>query len=55
MPAACEVPEGRPVWVLDLYARLPCVRDRVGSNRPAKLDIPKVTRDLPPQQTQESN
>lgn len=34
MPVAREVREGQTVWVLDPYARLPRVRDRVGSNRP---------------------
>jgi hypothetical protein len=37
MPVARELREGQTVWVLDPYARLPRVRDRVGSNRPANL------------------
>jgi hypothetical protein len=34
MPVAREVREGQTIWVLDPYARLPRVRDRVGGNRP---------------------
>ena len=34
MPVVREQREGQTVWVLDPYARLPRVRDRVGSNRP---------------------
>jgi hypothetical protein len=34
MPVGREVRDGQTVWVLDPYARLPRVRDRVGSNRP---------------------
>ena len=37
MPVVREQREGQAVWVLDPYARLPRVRDRVGSNRPANL------------------
>jgi len=33
-PVTREVRDGRSVWVLDPYARLPRVRDRVGDNRP---------------------
>ena len=33
MSVALEVREGQTVWVLDPYARLPRVRDRVRSNR----------------------
>ena len=36
-PVAREVREGEAVWVLDPYARVPRVRDRVGSNRPPAL------------------
>ncbi len=38
MPVLRETRAGRSVWILDPYARLPRVRDRVGSNRPADLD-----------------
>jgi hypothetical protein len=34
MPVARKVRDGQTVWVLDPYARLPRVRDRVGGNRP---------------------
>jgi hypothetical protein len=34
MPVVRKSPDGRAVWVLDPYARLPRVRDRVGRNRP---------------------
>ena len=34
MPVGREVREGQTVWVLDAYAPLPRVRDRVGGNRP---------------------
>ena len=37
MPVVREMREGRNVWVLDPYARLPRVLDRVGSNRPSDL------------------
>jgi hypothetical protein len=33
MPVAAEVREGKTVWVLDPYARIPRVRDRVGAAR----------------------
>lgn len=33
-PLARDVRDGEDVWVLDPYARLPRVRDRVGTNRP---------------------
>lgn len=39
-PVARAERDGRPVWVLDPYARLPRVRDRVGTNRPHGL-LPK--------------
>ena len=38
MPVLRETRDGQAVWILDPYARLPRVRDRVGSNRPSKLD-----------------
>ena len=34
MPVVRETCEVQTVWILDPYARLPRVRDRVGSNRP---------------------
>ncbi|MBN2129356.1 MAG: hypothetical protein JW741_07655 [Sedimentisphaerales bacterium] len=37
MPVVCERRDGQVVWVLDPYARLPRVRDRIGSNRPTNL------------------
>jgi hypothetical protein len=37
MSVVRERRNGQSVWVLDPYARLPRVRDRVGGNRPAKL------------------
>jgi hypothetical protein len=37
LPVARELREGKTMWVLDPYARLPRVRDRVGSIRPANL------------------
>ncbi|MFM7206311.1 MAG: hypothetical protein ACKO4T_06560 [Planctomycetaceae bacterium] len=39
-PVTRDDRDGQPVWVLDPYARLPRVRDRVGSNRPA---VPPAT------------
>jgi hypothetical protein len=39
-PVARDERDGRPVWVLDPYARLPRVRDRVGDNRPHGLQPP---------------
>ncbi len=30
MPVVRELRDGQPVWMLDPYARLPRVRDRVG-------------------------
>ena len=37
MPVVRELRDGQPVWVLDPYARLPRVRDRVGSDRPGAV------------------
>jgi len=37
LPVVRERRDGQVVWVLDPYARLPRVRDRVGSNRPNNL------------------
>jgi hypothetical protein len=37
LPVQRELRGGQTVWVLDPYGRLPRVRDRVGSNRPANL------------------
>ena len=37
LPVARESRNGQTVWVLNPYVRLPRVRDRVGSNRPANL------------------
>lgn len=37
MPLVRRVQDGQTIWVLDPYARLPRVRDRVGSNRPPGL------------------
>jgi hypothetical protein len=37
MPVVREVHDGQAAWVLDPYARLPRVRDRVGSSRPTNL------------------
>ncbi|MFM7412812.1 MAG: hypothetical protein ACKO6E_06335 [Planctomycetota bacterium] len=39
-PVTCEDRDGSAVWVLDPYARLPRVRDRVGSNRPSPPQTP---------------
>ena len=36
-PVTREVRHGQPVWVLDPYARLPRVLDRVDANRPNKV------------------
>jgi hypothetical protein len=36
MPVAAEIREGKTVWVLDPYARIPRVRDRVGTVRTDK-------------------
>ncbi len=35
IPVVREMRAGQTAWVLDPYARLPRVRDRVGSNRPS--------------------
>jgi hypothetical protein len=37
LPVLRKVRDGQAVWVLDPYARLPRVRDRVGGNRPTNL------------------
>jgi len=39
-PVTRTVQDGRNVWVLDPYARLPRVRDRVATNRPTDLVPP---------------
>lgn len=41
MPVIREERDGKTVWVLDPYARLPRVLDRVGSNRPEGALVPK--------------
>jgi hypothetical protein len=38
MPVLRESSTNQGIWILDPYARLPRVRDRVSSNRPANLD-----------------